>query len=194
VSLEEDSIANVENVERTILSNSSSSHAESKSKQRQQKLFNQHAAVLGLHPHEVRKLLHPNHAQAEHSAGPAENSGVGDDAASHLHQLCEKIFGHADMTALTDPALMQHLLAEIVGERVRLQLLHNQFFSIKETKGGSESDESATLSALKATVYNYETILKEVKTQLVVEHAQRNEITKKYRALIAAQLSLESRQ
>ena len=79
-----------------------------------------------------------------------------------------------------DCVALQHLLAELVGERIRLQMMLNQFAAKNSPEDGSDSpiekDHSKNrrrLHMLQASVYNYETLLKEVKTQLVSEHQAR---------------------
>jgi hypothetical protein len=105
-----------------------------------------------------------------------------------------------------DAGVLTHVLAELVSERVRLQLMSDQFSAaVAAAAQGEDEDEddeneegrrhgrhgqSAQLPAvtavqmLQASVVSYERILKEVKTQLVAEHQARAAVTRKFKSLV----------
>ena len=197
--------------------------------QRKQALLHKHAAVLGLQPREVKRLLRGHsHTPADghgldfkelvvavsadgaYSAAAAAAARKVRDPDASLKILCAKALcgggqgggssggshggdGRSPLVpqaATVDAALLQHVLAELVGERVRLQAMSEQFSRVvvvdsSGTRSSTAGSAAVQLQMLQTSLYNYETILREVKTQLIAEHQARSVITKRYQALKA---------
>ena len=79
--------------------------------------------------------------------------------------------------------VLQHILAEFVSERVRLELLRERFHAVHYGRGQHRHAQSAEVHLLQSSIMHYEALLKELKTQLVAEHQARAVATQKYQIL-----------